>query len=288
MKIAITGANGYIASLIQMYNKQHTYLRVSRSDVDYEDLSQVKQYFEALDFDLVIHCAANIVTKECEEKPEATRKVNALSTIEIAKVCKAKGKRLIFFSTEQCFNGKTCEGPFSETDALCSVTNYALQKQEADDYISANLNNYITLRLSWMMGLDMPNISAGANIIKNTLAALRNKKPTLFTVNEVRGLTYAQHISNQFDKIIALESGVYHLSSENNLKTYEAAKYIAREFGYSTEEIDTYLLPNHERYADRFRDFRLANDKIKSQGIVLSTFEEDVQRVIKDFGWKRG
>lgn len=286
MKIAITGANGYIASLIQLYNPQHQFVKVSRKTVNYEEPTQVKQYFETLEFDMVLHTAANATTADCENDPETTHKINTQSTIAIADVCKQKQKRLVFFSTEQCFNGKTCEGPFSENDELCSITNYGLQKQEADEYISEHLTNYVTLRLSWMMGLEMHGIKPSPNIIKNTLSAIRNKKETLFTVNEIRGLTYAQHLASQFDKIIDLDSGVYHFSSENTLNTYEAAKYVAKTFGYDEETINTYILPNHERYKERARDYRLLNTKIKSQGIYLASFEEDVQQVAKDFGWK--
>ena len=41
-----------------------------------------------------------------------------------------------------------------------------------------------------------------------------------------------------------------------------------------------------ERYADRFRDYRLDSSKIQSYGIQLATFEEDIESLLKDFGWK--
>lgn len=285
-KIAITGANGYIASLIQKCNRDRfTFIPITRKEVALDDPQAVKQYFEQLDFDMVVHTAANATTADCENQPEMTHRINTQSTMMIADVCKAKNKRFVFFGTEQSFNGQTKEGPFKEEDELLSVTNYGLQKAEADAYVQNNLEDYIVLRLSWMMGMSMPGIKTSPNIIKNVMDAVLLDKPTLFTVNEVRGMTYAQHLADHFEKIVSLESGVYHFSNVNVNNTYESAKIVARKLGVSEAKIETLILANTERYADRFRDYRLDNRKIVSCGIPLTTFEEDVERCLRDFGW---
>ncbi|NBK97261.1 MAG: NAD-dependent epimerase/dehydratase family protein [Erysipelotrichia bacterium] len=286
LKIAITGANGYIASLIQKMNQnKFTFIPLTRKELSLDDPAKVKAFFETLDFDVVLHTAADATTAHCEEQPELTHKINTESSIAIADVCKARNKRLIFFGSEQSFNGKTTSGPFKEEDELVAVTNYGKQKAEADIYIQEHLTDYIILRLSWMMGMAEPKVKISPNIIKNVMNALFNEKPTLFTVNEVRGMTYAKHLAMQFDKIIQLESGVYHFSNVNTLNTYESAKLVAHKLGVSEERIAKYILANHERYADRFRDYRLDNHKIVSQGIKLQTFEENVEECLKDYGW---
>lgn len=286
LKIAITGANGYIASMIQNANKSvFEFIPITRKELSLDDPKQVYAYFKHLNFDIVLHTAASTATADCENKPELTHAINTESAIAIAKACKEKGKRMIFFGTEQSFNGKTSEGPFREDEELIAVTNYGKQKKEADEYIKEHLDDYIILRLSWMMGLSYPNCKASPNIIYNVMQAILQNKPTKFTVNEVRGMTYAKHLSNQFKNIVELPSGVYHFSNVNTRSTYDSAKFIASKLHVEEEQVQKLILPDHDRYADRFRDYRLDNSKIKSQGIQLGTFEEDVEECLKDFGW---
>ena len=115
--------------------------------------------------------------------------------------------------------------------------------------------------------------------------AIFYRKPTAFTANEIRGMTYAQTLADNFAKILELPSGTYNYCSENKNNSYESARIIAKKLGFSDEEVDTYILANTERYADRFRDYRLDNGKIMAAGINLTTFEDDVDSCLRDFGW---
>ena len=285
-RMVITGASGYLASLIQLYNKdEFEFVRVSRRDVDYSKPEEVSRYFSSLDFDVLFHTAANATTASCESDPVGTHLVNCDSAIEIAKVCREKGKRMLFISTEQIFNGKGIPGPFGEEEKLCSVTRYGQQKAEVDAWMRSTMDDYVIMRLSWMFGMPLPHIKPSPGIVLNTLKAMRTKTPTLFTVNEKRCMTYAQRLADQFPAICSLPSGAYHFASQNDLCTYDCARLVARKFGYGEKEIDSYILPNNDRYADRFRDFRLDNSKIVSAGIELGTFEDDVDRCLADFGW---
>lgn len=68
-RIAITGANGYLASLVQRYNAERfEFVRVSRADVDYTKPDEVARFFSDLDFDLLFHTAANATTARLRER----------------------------------------------------------------------------------------------------------------------------------------------------------------------------------------------------------------------------
>lgn len=285
-KIIATGGQGYIASLVRHYNESlFEWVSLGRKELDLKETDKVAEYFNNADFDIVFHAGAMPKTSDCENFPELTYLVNVASTKELVKACKRKNKRLVFISSEQVYNGKKERGPFAEDEPTSAVTAYGRHKIECEEYIIENLNDYLILRFSWMFGMSMPNVKVSANIISNVMNAMFYRKPTLFTVNEKRGFTYAHVVAENFNKIVNLPTGIYNVTSECDLTTYEAAREVAYKLGFSKEETDKYILPNHERYKDRFRDYRLDNTKIKQAGIPLANFHEEMNRCLSDFGW---
>ncbi len=286
-KIAVTGANGFIASAVRLYNQdRYEFLPVTRKQIDFTDPKTVYPALREMDFDVLIHTAANAKTEFCAEYPELSHAVNVVSAEEAARAAKDAGAKFVFISTEQVFNGRSDSGPFTEEDEPLCVTNYGNQKLEAEKYIQNELEDYLILRLSSMFSLPMPGVKPSANFMVRTWDALRTETPAKFTPHEQRGMTYVMTLAEHLSELLALPSGIFHYSSVNNLTTYELCRYVAEEMGYPDTMIDQYILKDEERYADRFRDYRLSNEKLRSYGIDPGTMEQDVARCLKDFGWK--
>ena len=284
-RILVTGARGYLASLAQLYNAgRYEFVRVSHTDVDFRDPTGVERFFREKDFDVCLHMAADATTAHCEQDPEGTHRVNTESAIAIARVCRERGKRVVFISTEQCFNASSGEAPFSEDDEQASTTRYGQQKMEADAWIREHLDDYLILRFSWMFGLALPGVRPSPNILTNVMSVLRSGEPAAFRVHERRNMTYAQRFASQLPQILALPSGAYHFASQNGRTTYETARLVAERLGCPAAEVDRLILPDEKTYAERPRDFRLASDKIRAAGIELGTFEEDLELCLRDFG----
>lgn len=286
--ILVTGSNGYLASYIYHENKdKFNWIRMTRKDADLSKPDDVEAFLKTQKFDICFHAAANATTALCEENPEMAHKINVESTQKVIEACIRNNARLIFCSTEQAFNGKENHGPFKEEEPLKAVTVYGQNKAECEDLIHEQLPDAIILRYSWMMGLSFDGVKASPSIIKNVMNAILHQQPTLFTCNEKRCMTYAKHLAKQFDKIVELEPGTYHCAAMNTHTTYESAVYVAKQLGASDEAIEKYILPNKERYADRFRDYRLDASKLEALGITFGTFEDNVAQVISDFGWNK-
>ncbi|MBB5182274.1 SDR family oxidoreductase [Catenisphaera adipataccumulans] len=286
--ILTTGSNGYLASLIYQTNRDpYHWIRMTRKNADLTDPDAVEAYLRTQDFDVCFHAAANANTKFCDEHPDLAKAINVESTKRIVNVCKEKGAKLIFSGSEQEFNGVDAAGPHTESETTKSVTMYGQNKIECEQYIQDTYPQAVLLRYSWQMGLSMPGIKASPNLMKNVMTALLHQQPTLFTCNEKRCMTYAKHLAEAFPQLIELEPGIYHVAASNERTTYECAVYIAQQLGASPEAIKQFILPNHERYADRFRDFRLDAGKLAAKGITFGTFEENVQEILKDFGWDK-
>ena len=286
--ILVTGANGYIASYVRKENHhKFNWITMTRKDADLSKPEEIEAFLKDKQFDICFHTAANATTAVCEENPELAHKINVESTQKIIEACKKIQARLIFCSTEQVFNGKENHGPFNEEESVSAVTVYGKNKIECEDLIHEQLDDYLILRFSWMMGLSFDKVKASPSIIKNVMNALLHQTPTLFTCNERRCMTYAKKLAQQFEKITTLDTGTYHVASKNDMTTYETAVYIAKELKASDEAIAKYILPNKERYSERFRDYRLDSSKLEHLGITFGTFEENIEEILKDFGWNR-
>ena len=171
--ILVTGANGYIASLVRAYQKDNfNWICMTRKDADLTNPEDVKRFVASQNFDICFHTAANATTAFCNEHPDLVHKINVESTQAIIDCCKEKGAKLIFCSTEQAFNGKENCGPFKEDEPLSAVTVYGQNKIECEELIQKQLDDAIILRFTWMMGLSYPGIKASPSIIKNVMNAL--------------------------------------------------------------------------------------------------------------------
>ena len=281
----VTGGQGYIASLVNKYSQDYEIKLLSRKDLDLSDTKKVREYFENEEFDVVLHAGAMAQTQDCEDMPELTYKVNVLSTKAIADVCKEKDKRIVVISTEQVFNGRESGAPFVETDETVSLSAYGNHKIECEKYLQEIDVDYIIVRFSWMFGLAFPGVNPSPNILQQVLDSLFLHKEAQYTVNELRGFTYAHKFANNFDKISVLPSGIYHVSSENDENTFKVANKISEILAYDKEFTEQYVKQNLDKYQDKPRDFRMDAAKIKEHGIDFGSVEENLRECLTDFGW---
>lgn len=282
MKIAITGANGYLAKLIMHSNKDINFIKISHSQVDFSNKQELSNYISNLDFDVFCHFAAICDTKTCEEQEKYTNAINYDAVKIISDICQNKNKKLLFLSTEQVFNNTNYNSPITENAVPNSCTNYGNQKLNSEAYISSNNDNYVILRLSWMFGFDFDNIKSSHNIYMQVKNALVNKEAYKFKCNEKRSLTYAQNLANNFKSILKLNTGIYHFAANNDLSTYEAAVYIAKALGYDKAYIDQYILKDKISYQYNPRYIVLNNEKLKANNIIIDNFKDQVIQCIND------
>ena len=282
-RILVTGARGYLASLARLYNAEPSSLCISHTDVDFRDPAGVEDFFRAADFDVCLHMAADATTAHCEQDPEGTHRVNTESAIAIARACRDRGKRVVFISTEQCFNASPGEAPFPRRTSRRPPPATASRRWRPTPG-SARTSRTTSSCASPGCLASMPGVHPSPNILTNVMRVLRTGEPAGFRVHERRNMTYAQRFAGQLPQILELPSGAYHFASQNGRTTYETARLVAERLGCPETEVDRLILPDEVTYADAPRDFRLASDKIRAVGIELGTFEEDLDLCLRDFG----
>lgn len=152
MKIAVTGANGFIGRnlckelLYKGWQVKGMIRHTSKNDlpvgvepVEIETIDQVIHWSDILSkIDVVIHLAARVhIIKEIEDNPiYEFRKINVLGTERLASASARAGvRRMIFISSVGVHGESTHGNSFSEGDTPNPSNAYALSKWEAEQVL---------------------------------------------------------------------------------------------------------------------------------------------------------
>lgn len=115
---------------------------------DMADAAALPPLLDELAPDRVIHLAAISKPDRVERELDLARRVNVAATATLAEWCRARGKSLIFTSTDQVFDG-TKGAPYREDDTPRPTTAYGLMKLQAEAAVLAAGGG--VARLGWVL-----------------------------------------------------------------------------------------------------------------------------------------
>ncbi|SHH74399.1 dTDP-4-dehydrorhamnose reductase [Caloranaerobacter azorensis DSM 13643] len=286
-KILITGAGGFLGSRIyREYKNKYDITALTAKDLDVTDYEAVSFVLEKVKPDIIFHGAAISATKACEDNPQLAYRVNVEGSVNIAKIARKIGAKMLFVSSEQVFNGNVNDGPYSEEDEAIPNTVYGQTKLEAERLLRQEIDELWILRLSWMFGLPERNVPNNPNLFWKIVCAVMSDKQIKIASNEYRGITYVYDLIDNLENIFELPYGTYHFGSENEQSTYDTAVFILERIGLSKEKIDRIVIRDEDKYKDKKRDLRMSYEKIKSFGININTSQQSIERALKEFDFK--
>lgn len=123
-KILLFGGSGKLGTELRKLDS--AIVAPSKKEVDIRYFPQVALAVAKSNCDAVIHAAALVGTKECEENRRLAWATNVEGTKNIAKICHVTGKRLVFVSSAAIFDGE--KGNYSEDDIPSPTFFYAVTK----------------------------------------------------------------------------------------------------------------------------------------------------------------
>ena len=194
----------------------------------------------------IINCSAYTNVEKAEEEPELAEKLNATGPLNIARVARANGAKLIHISTDYVFGGNGTQ-PYTEDMPKAPLGVYGKTKAAGEDAIMKEMNTYYILRTAWLYGFD------GRNFVY-TMTKLMNSHDQICVVNDQKGTpTYAPDLAAAILKIIdksdnaksffgknsAPAYGIYHFTDEGQTNWHEFASEIyrlGRKYGRVTQD----------------------------------------------------
>ena len=288
MFIIVTGANGQlgksIRSLVEKQKKSHSFVFVTKDQLDLSSPSNIQNYFDTHKFDLIINCAAYTAVDKAENFQEEADMINHIAVKKIAEIANSNNIKLIHISTDFVFDGLKHK-PYFESDACSPLNVYGKTKLEGENAILSIMKfNATIIRTSWVY-------SEYGNNFVSTIIKLTQKNNNLNIVfDQVGTPTYAGDLGQAILNIIKNKkfnepdrvTGIYHYSNEGECSWYDFAKEITNISGYKCT-----LSPiNSEDYptaARRPRNTIMSKDKISKEfGLKIIFWKDSLKCCMKN------
>ena len=220
----ITGAGGLIGSHLARsatkFAPDWQVLPLTRERLDLTDFSAVRRRYEEDRPRLVIHCAALSSTPACEVESNRAWKINFEATATLCEL--ARDTRLVFFSTDLVFDGKT--GGYDESAPVNPLTVYAWTKMEAEKVVLSNPRHIVT-RTSLNGGVS-PTGDRGFN--EQMRKAWSAGETLRLFVDEFRSpIPAAVTAQGVWELAINAPGGLYHLAGAERLSRLELGRLLA-------------------------------------------------------------
>jgi dTDP-4-dehydrorhamnose reductase len=186
-----------------------------------------------LDFDVLVNVAGLTDVDACERNETLAHQVNAQAAIEMARICRRKGARMIQLSTDYVFGGEGRQ-PLREKDLASPCNVYGQSKLAAERGLQEELPEALIIRTSWLFGGDKPAFP------DRVLHKLLRQEPSGAPVDKWAAPTSTDDLVAWITELLnrsALPSGILHLRNEGPgcswFEYAQAVLEIASECGYS-------------------------------------------------------
>jgi dTDP-4-dehydrorhamnose reductase len=254
----ITGASGIVGS----YAARALYRNYEVSGLDIEstdiacfarfypvDLRNTYDVIGVLDIEqpaVVIHAAAIKDIICCEQRSKMAREINVDASIFLHRVCRKRGIRFMFISSDIVFNGNSAFN--AEDSTIAPINKYGLFKAEVEKKIIGAPRTSI-IRTALVFG-DIPNsqidsfknaclkdrLTVQSYIVGHVLHRVRRSQDIFLPDSIYSTPTSGDLLGRQISRALKLElNGILHCCGRERISRYEFGCRIARHFGFSTD-----------------------------------------------------
>lgn len=243
--VLITGASGFVgehlarrfASCSRLYlvygSARPRASSTAAYRVDLATRGSFTRVLAGLDVEVVVHAAALSSPDACEADPGLARAVNVEGTEEVALWTQSRRARLIYFSTDQVFDG--IKGAYDETDAPCPLNTYGRSKLEGESAVAKHLSDWVVIRLALSYGATLGERGDWTRRLRTGLA--EGKRFLLFT-DQFRTPACVDDVAEAVFRLASGQgAGLYHLGGSERLSRYAFGVRIARAFGLPEEKL---------------------------------------------------
>lgn len=278
MKILVTGVKGQLGYDVvnEAESRNITAVGVDIEEMDITNAEQVESVIKEGNYDAVVHCAAWTAVDKAEECVDACRKVNALGSENIAKVCEELDIPMMYFSTDYVFDGKG-ETPWNEYDERHPLNIYGQTKYEGELAVE-KLKKHFIIRIAWVFGKN------GNNFIKTMLRLGKERGAVSVVDDQIGSPTYTYDLAKLVVDMIQTDKyGTYHATNEGLCSWYEFACEIFKQAGMNDVEVTPVDSNAFPVKATRPKNSRMNKTELDKNGFNrLPSWQDALNRYLKE------
>jgi dTDP-4-dehydrorhamnose reductase len=269
-KLLVTGASGLLGSWTVALAESDC--AVTPTDViepahpnavkiDITDAEGVRQLFQKLRPDTVIHTASETNVDKCETERERAWKINVDGTRNIAEACSETSAKLVCISTDYVFDGE--KGFYDEEDSPNPIDFYGLTKLEAEKEVMRHCKNFAVLRTSVLYGRHPWKQDFATWVINK----LRQNQEITVVDDHFNTPTLADNLAKMALEVGERDlQGIFHTSGIERISRYEFARKIAQTFNLNPVLIKPIKMNELKAWiAKRPKDSSLNTGKVQKQ-----------------------
>jgi dTDP-4-dehydrorhamnose reductase len=194
--------------------------------LDFTDAGQIRECFTALQPKTIYLAAALTHVDYCEECPEDAQRRNVDAPNRIAQEAARLGAKLVFYSTEYVFDGKT--GPYDEEAEPSPLSVYGKTKLAAERAIGEVCADALIIRTTVLYGWDQESVNFAMQIYARVKAEAEMTIPS----DQIGNPTLADYLAEaSVDLVLRKTSGVVNVVGKDLMPRFEFAKALVKMFG---------------------------------------------------------
>lgn len=279
MKVFVTGVKGQLGHdmVNELEKRGHTAIGADIDEMDITDEEAVRRVITGANPDAVVHCAAYTAVDAAEDNVKLCRRVNALGTENIVKVCRDLDCRLMYISTDYVFNGQGTR-PWEPDDEREPLNVYGQTKYEGELAVET-LRKYFIVRIAWVFGVN------GKNFIKTMLNLGKTRDSLTVVDDQIGSPTYTYDLARLLTDMVETDKyGRYHATNEGLCSWYEFACEIFRQAGMEVK-VSPVSSDQYPAKAKRPMNSRMDKSKLREMGFEpMPAWQDALGRYLKAIG----